>query len=92
MASEGAKPTWRGRMKVADFSQDMLDRLIAGPVPRADIAASLATTASVSIILSGHARRMQPPHLVKRHIKGADISYRLRPAVAGEVAGQVKEA
>ena len=77
---------------MGDVPQELLARLFADPVPRADISASLGTKGSVSMMLSEQARLMQPPHLVERHIDGTEISYSLRPTAAGEVAGQVKAA
>jgi hypothetical protein len=82
-------PAWQRQGLRVEIPREMLDRLKAGPVPRAEIAASLSTTANVSMLLSEYAKRMAPWHVVERHAKGAEISYSLRPVKPGEAAGQI---
>lgn len=77
---------------MAEIPQELIARLLAGPVPRDDVATSLGAKGSVSVLLSAHARRMRPSHVVERYSTGAAISYRLRPREPGEVSGQIKEA
>jgi hypothetical protein len=76
---------------MGELPQEMVHRLLAGLVPRAEIDTALGTMASASLILARHARIMQASHFVERHIRSSDICYHLRPTEAGEIAGQVKE-
>jgi len=77
---------------MVELPRELIARLLAGPVPRADVATSLGTKGSVSMLLSSHARLMKPSHVVERLSRGGAISYRLRRTQSGEMPGQVKEA
>ena len=79
---------------MTQFPRELLERIMAAPVPRAEIAKALGTTASVSMILSQKARHLPQPHVVERRFdpETGKIQYLLRVAAAGEMAGIVTEA
>ena len=77
---------------MSKLSTAMVNRLMAGPVPRVAIATDLNTTESVTMTLKIHAQFMTPPHVVERHHgRGKETSYSLRPIAAGERGGEVVE-
>lgn len=69
----------------------ILARLMAGPIPRAEIAAAVGGKGGVAAILSEHASQLRPPQVVERSFgtRSRDLEYRFRPARRGEAPGQI---
>ncbi len=78
---------------MVDLSQQLLARLIAGPVKRHVIKDEIGQSKGIKRIVQREARRLQPPHVAERRLtrKKYQVEYRIRPAKIGEMAGQLND-
>jgi len=76
-----------------ELPEDLIGRLLTGPVRRHRIADELGVKKGVSAALKRHVGQMETPHVIERHRKGRryEVDYRLRPADAGEEPGRIIE-
>jgi hypothetical protein len=78
---------------LVDISQELLARLIAGPIKRHVIVDEIGVPKGIRYILQRESRKLRSPYVVERRLRGQkhQVEYRLRPATIGETAGQVNE-